>query len=480
MKKIFVEREQGIIRIAVREKEQLLELFIEEEFSEPHRGQIYKGIVKNIVPAIKCAFIDIGYDKNCYMYLDDKFNNINVKKGDDVIVEIVKESIGDKGPKVTNAISVAGRYSVINALDTRVSFSRKIENEQYKKDILSSIRKPENTGVILRTRALNVDINKINDEIGQLYKLYNKVIKEGTYSLKSKLIYDNGGIVGKILRDVVNDDIKEIIVNNNKDYSYIKDFIIDKEDISTNVVLYEEEQSLFHFYEIEKEIIQLRNNRIPLKCGGYIVIDKTEAMYVIDVNSGKNTKHRSIKKTALNTNMEAAYEIIRQVKLKNLSGIIIIDFIDMTDLQNKKKVLDILEKGFCNDKRKTIVYPFTQLNLVQISRQRIGKDIYSYLEERCKMCSGNGKRIKLSYLKFLIRNEVLKIKNEYNIDNVYIEIGKIYKKDILDDIVGFVTKIQALDEKVYIKYMDDNEHFKVEPLLFANQLKNMESYKIYG
>ncbi|MBO3441271.1 Rne/Rng family ribonuclease [Clostridium haemolyticum] len=481
METIYIEREEEILRIVLREDDILKECFIEEEKSEPSPGKIYKGVVKNIVPAIKCAFIDIGCNKNAYMYLHHKFKNDDLKNGDEVLVEIMKEAIGEKGPKVTSSISVPGRYVVIVTNNNKISFSKKIEdNDNFKCYIKDNVNKPEDIGIMIRTNALDATIEDINTEIEKLYETYKKIVQEGTYCLKPKLLYDGGGTLGRILNDILTFNTKKVVLNNEQDLKYIKKFIEDKSDLDLELQLYEGTQNLFSYYNIEREILSLRNNKVMLPSGGNIIIDKTEAMYVIDVNSGKNTKETSIDKTALVTNLEAAREIARQIMMRNLSGIIIIDFIDIHDYDYKKKILHILKDEFKEDKKKTVIYPFTQLNLVQIARKRRGKAISEYIEEECTMCNGKAKRIKLSYINKLIRNELKKIDNDYNISDIYIELDEKYKKDVLGDVIKFIKDIEGLRKKIYVNFISNLEYFKVEPLLFESQIKKLENIKIYG
>ncbi|MDW8799854.1 ribonuclease E/G [Clostridium sp. A1-XYC3] len=478
MREIFIERQKELLRIAIKEKDKLKECLIEEETGEPYPGEIYKGIVKNIVPAIKSAFIDIGHKKNVYMYLDNKFKNTNIKKGEELLVQVIKEDLGSKGAKVTNAISIPGRYCVLLTLSKDISFSKKIDDKAQKEFISSNIRKPKDIGIMVRTNAVNVSIDIINQEIDSLYSLYLEMRNKGSYSIKPGLLFDAGGILGRVLRDRINETNNKIYVDTEEDYNYVKKFSEGIPDIKVNIKLHEEARSLFNYYGIEREILSLRNNKVVLNCGGYIVIDKTEAMYVVDVNSGKNVKSNSIEKTTYITNYQAAEEIVRQIRLRNLSGIIVIDFIDMDNDENKEKVMEKLKKGFEDDKNKTIIYPFTELNLIQIARRRSGKSIYEYIEENCECCSGRGKRMKLSYISMLIRNEIIRIDEQRDIKNIHIEVDESYKKDIEGDILSFITNIDSLDKTIYITYVN-NENFKVEPLIFINQIENLQNFKVY-
>ena len=480
MNEIFIERQRELLRIAVKENGQLKECFMEEENYKPYAGQIYKGVVKNIIPAIKCAFIDIGYSKNCYMYLDRKFKNTDVKKGDEVIVEILKEDLGDKGPKVTKAITVPGSYCVLETLNQGIGFSKKIEDVQFKKTMARNLKKPSEVGFMIRTKAYGLSCEELQKEMDKLYEIYVGIVQKASYSNKPGLLFSDEGVLDKILRDTLNDETRKIVVDAEDDYNYVKTFIGTRTEVSTAIELHEEKRNLFDYVGLEKELLGLRHKKIFLKCGGYLVLEKTEAMYVIDVNSGSNTKGNSIDKTAYSTDMEAAAEICRQIILRNLSGIILIDFIDVSDKTQQESILNVLRDGFMGDKNKTVVYEFTELNLVQIARRRRGKSISENMEENCKVCCGNGKRLKVSYLYFLIRNSILRIDELSKLEYVYIKVNETYKDAILRDVVNFAKEIEALDKSIYVEFVSNMEYFKVEPLIFANQIANLANFKIYG
>lgn len=478
MKKMYIEKQGSCTRVAIKREEELEEILIQEAESGPHVGEIYKGIVKNIINANNSAFIDIGIEKNCYMQLGDS-NPKNLKNGDHVIVEIVKEAFGDKGPKVTADISIQGNYCVLVTFNNRINFSKNIDDVELKKYIIKHIEKPKDMGVIIRSKALEATVEEMNVEIEYLYNKYVQVIKTGTYTLKPKLLYSNRGIINRILREYIDESFTEIITNSSEYYHKIVEYMKTREGLNIDVNLYDNEENLFSYYGIEKKLIHLRSKKISLPSGGNIVIDKTEAMYVVDVNTAQNTKHESMRNTFLSTNLEAAEEIVKQIKLRNLAGIIIIDFIDMYSEEDKEAVKNIVEKGFSDDKNKTKIYPFTPLGLLQITRKRVGKDIYSYLEENCQECSGEGKRLRLSYIEFLIKNIIYKIEEQCHGDAVYIEINEQYKKSISEDIISFIKEIDALDKNVYLKYTNNSEVFKVEPILFMSQIKKLQSCKIY-
>ncbi|MDP4178649.1 MAG: ribonuclease E/G, partial [Bacillota bacterium] len=385
MKKIYIERQEKLLRVAIKENDKLIECFTEEENDKPMVGQIYLGKVDHIVNGLKCAFIDVGSNRNCFMYLDNRFKNTDLKKGEYVLVEVIKEDLGNKGAKVTNAVSLPGRYCVLETFDTKINISKKITDENIKSNLEENIIKPSDIGITIRTAGAEADISLINNEIAGLYEKYKQILNTAKYSTNPRLLFSDEGIIDNVLRDNAG-DVSCITVNNADDFQHIKEYISDKKDITSEIKLYDDKIDLFFYYGIEKEILLLRNNRVYLSCGGYIIIEKTEAMYVIDVNSGKNIKNSNIEQTSYKTNMEAAKVIAQQIILRNLSGIILIDFIDTEKTSMKNEILAVLKSGFEKDKNKTVIYPFTELNLVQIARRRHGRTIYNYLEEECSSC----------------------------------------------------------------------------------------------
>lgn len=231
MNEIFIERQDNIFRIAIKKNNELKECYIEEETFEPLPGEIYRGIVKNIVPGIKCAFIDIGYKTNCYMYLDKKFRNLNIKKGEELMVQVLKEPLDKKGAKVTNAVSIPGRYCVLNVLDNKLKFSKKINDDNFIEYVKNNINKPDDVGLMIRTKSEDVPIETLNDEINNIYKKYLEVKNKMTYSPKIGLLMKGNGILGKILRDKLGYENTKIYINNSNDYEYIKKYIDNLEDI---------------------------------------------------------------------------------------------------------------------------------------------------------------------------------------------------------------------------------------------------------
>lgn len=474
MREIFVDRDESLLRIAIKDNGVLSEFLYEENSLEPTIGEIYKGRVKNIIPGINSIFIDIGLKKEAYMYYSNDIKEKGIKKGDEVLVEIIKEPLNNKGAKVTRNISIPGRFMVLTKGETEINFSKRISKEEDKIRVKNIINEIEGYSITIRTEGVKAsDLELLEEKEALLNEIKNleNILK---HRLTLGKVYGDNIILNKILRENSDKECK-MIFNKEEDLLEVKESL---KDSKIKLEEYKGIRGFFDFYGIEKEILKLRHKKVNLNCGGNIVIDKTEAMYVIDINTAKNIKGRNFNKTILETNLEAAKEIGRQIRLRNLSGIIVVDFIDMRDYSQKAVVMEALKKALEDDKGNSRIFPFTELDLIQISRKRRGKSIYEYLEEPCRKCNGEGHVLKLSYIENLINNEIIKGKKENSINSFYIELDKNYEAMIKEDVIGFLQNIDGLDKEIYVKYVDGMEGYKIEPIIFNSQKEHVTKYKI--
>lgn len=474
MREIFVEKRESLIRIAVKEEGELMECLVEEDSIEPQIGEVYKARVKNIIPGINSVFLDIGLEKEAYMYYSEELKRLGIKKGQDLLVEVLKEPLGNKGAKVSNKVTVLGKFIVLTIGDEGITLSKRISDVEQKRRLTTLITPIRGIGIVFRTEAEFATDEELKEELEYLLNKRDEMERKLKYSKSIGRVKSNS-LITRFFEELSNKKTK-VIVDSLEFLELIKSLINDKENFEFN--LYEGTRTLFDYSGIEKEIIKLRHKKVNIPCGGYIVIDKTEAMYVIDVNSGKNTKGRDFNKTIMQTNLEAAKEVGRQIRLRNLSGIIVVDFIDMRDEKQKIPVLKELKKSLEADKGNVKIFSFTELDLIQISRKRRGKSIYEYLEEPCIKCKSNGFLLKLSYIETLIRNEIIKCSNENSIKDFYIEIDKNYEENVKGDLFKFLKSIDGLDKEIYLNFVNDIEGYKVEPLIFSNQKENYQKYKI--
>ena len=476
MREIIVERSSDILRIAIRHKGKLQEIIVEEEKNGPITGEIYKGRIKNIVGATNSVFVDIGLDKDVYLYYSNELKKQNIKKGDEVIVEIVKEPLGEKGAKATTNYSLPSKNLVLESKGQGIEFSKRFKDEVKKEIISAELSEIEGAKLVVRTNASDVSIDELLYERRILQEEYSEIKRKEKYSGQVGKVYGDNLALSKVLRDKIDLEPTRVVVDTEEDYEFARGYLKNQDNVK--IILFDEEIGIFDNYDIDRELIKLRHNKVMLPCGGSIIIEKTEAMYVIDVNSGKNIKERNFEKTILETNLEAAREIGKQILLRNLSGIIVIDFIDPRDKSHKTQIMRELKEALQDDIGNIMIFPFTDLNLVQISRKRRGKSIYEYMEEECPLCNGNSRLLKLSYIEELICNEIKKYSSQNGINKFLIELEECYEERVKGDIVLFLQNIDALDKEIYINYIRGVEGYRVEPIIFQNQQNNIEQYKI--
>lgn len=341
-------------------------------------GNIYIGSIKNIVPGIKAAFVDIGKEKNAFIHFEDLYKiNEEIKLNKKILVQVQKNPIKQKGAKLTANIKLTGRQIVLMPKTNFITISRKIEDEDQKQRLKEIVEKhiPNGFGAIIRTSCISATEEEICDDIQRLLNRWNKIQKkmlENESNLPC-LIEENNDIIKSLILGTANSKMNRIITNNEVVNKEIKDFL--KEYSLDNNVKVELEKDVFEKYTMQKELQDLENNKVWLRCGGYIVIDKTEALTAIDVNSGKCVGKNNLEDTILRVNTEAAKEIAKQLRLRDIGGIIIIDFIDMQEDISKTKLLDCFVEETKKDRAKVQVEGFSKLNLLELTRKQMyGKE----------------------------------------------------------------------------------------------------------
>lgn len=341
-------------------------------------GNIYIGSIKNIVPGIKAAFVDIGKEKNAFIHFEDLYKiNEEIKLNKKILVQVQKNPIKQKGAKLTANIKLTGRQIVLMPKTNFITISRKIEDEDQKQRLKEIVEKhiPNGFGAIIRTSCISATEEEICDDIQRLLNRWNKIQKkmlENESNLPC-LIEENNDIIKSLILGTANSKMNRIITNNEVVNKEIKDFL--KEYSLDNNVKVELEKDVFEKYTMQKELQDLENNKVWLRCGGYIVIDKTEALTAIDVNSGKCVGKDNLEDTILRVNTEAAKEITKQLRLRDIGGIIIIDFIDMQEDISKTKLLDCFVEETKKDRAKVQVEGFSKLNLLELTRKQMyGKE----------------------------------------------------------------------------------------------------------
>ncbi len=486
MKQIIIDSAISQNRVSLLENGDLVEYYMESRDTKRLVGNIYKGRVANVLPGMQAAFVDIGFEKNAFLYVKDailKEKNIPqnkdvsirdvVKNGEEIIVQVIKEPIDTKGPRVTKELSFPGRYLVLMPHVDYVGISRRIENEDERKRLkeLAEEIRPDNMGLIIRTEAENKDIEDIKDDMKYLIKLWNKVYKEEKLGFAPKLLYQDLDLIHRTIRDMFTDETEEIIINDKVSFEQALEFVsLISPHLKKKIKYLDPEINIFSYYGIENMLKKALNKKVWLKSGGYIVIDKTEAMTVIDINTGKYVGIKDLEDTIIKINKEATKEIAKQIRLRDIGGIIIIDFIDMSSKKKEQEVIDLLSYELSKDRVKANVLGITQLGLLEMTRKKVRKRISSVLEQDCPYCNGTGKVYSHDAVVNDFENEIRRIAKHTNSEAVVIkmnpELGEILKKEKL----GFLEEIQtALKVKILI-VPDKEVHMNGFNIIFMGRL----------
>ncbi len=407
-------------RIAIVDSGVLNELYIERKIRQSLLGNIYKGKVVNIEPGIQAAFIDFGTGRNGFLHISDlhpKYFNVNkdktqekigkrqalkerppiqdcLRKGQDVVVQVTKEGIKSKGPTLSTYISLPGKYVVMMPWMERLGVSHKLENEPERKrlkEILESANPPSSSGFIIRTAAEGAPKRNILNDLSYLIRLWKAIEKRIEKAPSPSEIYKESDLVIRTLRDIFNPNIQKIVCDSKEVAGQIKDFLsMAMPRYRKRAVYYDGKTPLFYKYDVEKEINKIHSRRVELKSGGSIVIEQTEALVAIDVNSGRYRKQIDAEKTAKKINVEAAHEIIRQLKLRDLGGLIICDFIDMRAERNRKEVERIFRDAAKNDRARTKILRISSFGIIEMTRQRLRPSLQLSVNYECPHCNGTG------------------------------------------------------------------------------------------
>lgn len=429
---LIINSTQTGCRIALLKDKKLSEFHQDDEGHQFTVGDIYLGQVKKVVPGLNAAFVDIGYEKDAFLhYLDlgpqlqslnkytkmvisgknagknltgfkrlpdiNKLGKMNqvLTKNQRMLVQVVKEPISTKGPRLSSELSIAGRYVVLVPFSDTVSVSKKIGDSAERKRLLRLIAsiKPENFGVIIRTVAAGKNVTELDKDLSNLLDKWQEGMK------KLRNVKPNEKVIGEInransiLRDVLNESFDSIVIDDKETYqqvrSFIRDIAPDKEKVTK---LYNGRPKIFEAYGIEKQLKGLFGQSVSIDGGGYLIIEHTEALHVVDVNSGnKSNAQDNQESTALQVNIDAAKEIARQLRLRDMGGIIVVDFIDMRKAENKKMLYKVMKDEMKVDRSKFTVLPLSKFGLMQITRQRVRPELNIKTREVCPTCNGTGK-----------------------------------------------------------------------------------------
>ena len=389
MIELIIDKKKDVEQIALVENGKLIEWYENDEEKKKNRleGNIYYSKVTDILPGMQAAFVDFGENKKGFIHLKDVVPQIDEKKekfdtnltikdvvkvNDNLLVQVKKDAVETKGARVSTHISIPSKYIVYMPNTTIITISQKIENEERKKELLKYVSEnlPKGNGAIIRTSAIEASNEDILNDINQVVNKWEDIKKQASLCKKApKLISQSEEIQEKIITDLAFKDLEKVIVNDEKEYNKLKKNI-EMQKFNVKIEL-QKDLNILDKYDIEKQVEKLQNRKIWLNCGGFITIDKTEALTAIDVNTGKFTGTKDLEKTIFKVNKEATIQIAKELRLRDIGGIIIIDYIDMKNNDNKEEIQELLKNSLKSDRAKTQIEGFTNLNLMELTRKCI-------------------------------------------------------------------------------------------------------------
>ena len=379
------------VRMGLVDSGILQEFMVERAMSAHLVGSIFLGRVSNIVRGIQAAFIDIGLDQNAFLYLGD---SQDLTEGASVMIQITKDPRGTKGPTASREITFPGHYAVLFPFSDNIGISRKITGEEERTRLRSLAEKlrPPGMGLVLRTEAEGVSADVLETDINNLLAEWNVVAVRAKRAKAPAFLHRELDLSVRMVRDYFTRDVKEIVVDNPEAFQRIQALLSEMKDAEdTELKLWDSGEDVFSGFGLGDTLASLADRRVELPSGGYLVIDHTEAMTVIDVNSGSYSGKNNLEETIMEINRQAAREIAHQLRLRDIGGIIVVDFIDMHSEENRQEVLAVLEDSFAGDKMRPRIQDITVLNLVEITRKKSRQNLEAVLFSDCPVCSGSGR-----------------------------------------------------------------------------------------
>lgn len=454
-KEIIINSSSNQTRVAITEDGNLADFFVDYPENRRMVGDIYLGRVARILPGIRAAFIDIGMKHDAFLHFSDigdrtkqfqdmlgdedsdvdtdeeesnhnkqnhpqeaevsKLEPVTTKlhKGQEILVQITKEPVNNKGVRVTSSVSLPGRFCVLLPFDNKIGISKKISDYKERRRLRNIVRGilPPNYGLIIRTVAKDQAEDAVKDDLNNLVKTWKTIETTAKSEEPPTIVHQDLSTTDSVIRDLLTPDISKVFVDSKKLYKQIKGYVqLVQPDLMEKIEHYKSSSSIFDEFKIEEQIKTLMGRKVPLPSGGYLIIEHTEAMVVIDVNSGRYAKSKEQELNSLKTDLEASREIARQLRLRDIGGIIVVDYIDLEEEKNRKKIYDELKKEFRKDRSKVSILPMSDFGLVQITRQRIRQNIMQAMKDVCPVCGGSGFITKESHLVYEIEDWLKKFR----------------------------------------------------------------------
>lgn len=514
-KEIIISSSTTQNRVAITEDGNLVDFFVDHPEKQRMVGDVYLGRVARILPGIRAAFIDIGLKHDAFLHFSDigertealqgifdddddddesekptghsanpatpeqtnqptlelhkpeikERQSTKLHKGQELLIQILKEPVKDKGVRVTSSVSIPGRFCVLLPMDNKIGVSKKIVDFRERKRLRRIARGiiPSDCGLIIRTAAKDQDEESLSADLKYLVKIWADLQEDAKKLDPPSLLYKDLSTTISVIRDLFTPDVSKVFVDSKKLYKEIRNYVqFIQPALVDRIEIYKEDRPIYEAFKIDEQIKNLMRRNVALPSGGHIVIDHTEAMTVIDVNSGRYAAKKEQELNSLKTDLEASREIVRQLRLRDIGGLIVIDFIDLEDDKNRKKIYDELKKEFKKDRAKTAMLPMTEFGIMQITRERVRENIVQSMTEVCPYCQGTGLLTKKSNLMHEIEAWLKRYKMEgkYNslILRVHPSLGEKLKQ-------GFISTLKKIQIKYFIKLTLEQSE-KINPQTF--------------
>ncbi len=474
-------------RVAVIENGMLQELHIERGWRRGVVGNIYKGRVQRVMPGMQAAFVEVGLERAAFLHANDVVRPAPVGNGDteeatplpvsaavpivellrdgqDIVVQVVKDPIGSKGARLTTQISIPSRYLVLLPQSRVIGVSARIEDEaerQRLKTLVADLAASHGGfGYIIRTNAEGQPAEALAEDIAYLSRVWNVVERRGRDGAPASIIYEDLSLPLRAVRDLIRKDVEKVKVDSHETFERLQAFVAKYMPVlAERLELYTGDRPIFDLYGVEDEIARALDKQVPLKSGGYLVIDQTEAMTTIDVNTGSFLGQRNLEETVFRTKLEAAQAVARQLRQRNLGGIIIIDFIDMDDAEHRRQVLRTLEKALSRDHAKTTVYEFSPLGLVEMTRKRTVESLERQLSEPCPECSGRGSIKTAETVTYEIFREITRAVRQFDAARLLVIASTKVVARITDEESAAVAELEEFLGKT-IRFQADEQYLQ--------------------
>ena len=504
-KEILISDDEFETRCAVLEKGVLNEIQIERKAVKPVLGNLYKGRVENVLPGMQVAFVDIGLERHAFLHISDlKYNNTEdgnvdeglptidlqatpanktrggrgfpylitdlISKNQELLVQVSKEPIGSKGARVTSNITLPGRYVVYLPNSSTIGVSRRIETESERERlrILAQTYKDDvEGGFIIRTAAEGLSEEEYEAEIRYLINQWKQVLKRSKNKTAPSLVGRDLSFINRIVRDKFTKDVKHLLIDSPNGHKEMIDYVTSvMPSLKERITLYDEDATLFAAYGVDQELQKALSEKIWLQCGGHIIIQQTEAMVSIDVNTGRFVGKSDPDNTILSANLEAVDEVVRQIQLRDLGGIIVVDFIDMDEPSHRRQVFRLLQEALKKDKARTNILHFSDLGLVEMTRQRTRPSLATLLTEQCPYCEGHGTVLSI---------ETVVISLFRTIKRAHRKTRQSKLRIIANDHI-----VTHLNTQMSAKYRDLKKSLKLDLSLESDADLHLEDYRIFA